>query len=235
MEDSTHELKPAFYDIVGAKLEECYISQSDLEEWREYQARRYPSKLNLDRVEEAINLAIDLEEERILKEKIGEWKSKQTDWNESNLRQLAYYEGQIDNLHGVIFANEEIFKLVKTDWDQASQLQRLSELYLKLGKPELAWEKIDASRTYLKNISNWKQMGLGRFIIENAFEVVISLSDPENEISQKSYFWALVEVIDMENLHLKLFQKIKDAAHIMGDQKTEEKFSATYEQEKSTR
>lgn len=222
---SKNELKEKFYEYIGESANLCNITQSDLKEWFSYKHSEYNDKFNPKNIEDEIQLAIDLDEKSTLIEKINQWKKNQENWNKQNLNELYYYEKLIKNIGGQIYANEKLFELITTDWDKAVMLQLLSELYLKSDKPVIAWNKIKESQAYLKRIKGWKDCGLGRFIVESAFDVVLYINDSEDVVVNEAFDWAVIEIQNMENLHLNLIEKTSKASEIMGDLKSRDKFS----------
>ncbi|PTM53331.1 hypothetical protein [Desmospora activa] len=229
--DAEHEWKSTFYDYVGEDRENCRINSSDLTRWREAKEKQYPSQLDMENIEDVIELAIDLEEKELLQEKVREWKSQQKDWDETTLNQLVVYERHCDNVAGVIAAQEELLRYKTTDWDIASQLRSLSEWYLKLGEADVAWAKIDTARHHLQHIPDWKRVGLGRMIVENAFDVVLLQNDANHPTCRVAYEWALEQIQALEGPHLNLLQKAAEAADIMGDERMEEQFLTAYVEE----
>lgn len=232
IEKEKPEIKETFYDYVGESPQDCYISESELIEWRKYLNEEYPEKLIINGVLDEIDLAIDLEEIEILNEKIEEWRNSKNSWTESELNQLNYYKGIVKDLSAQIWANEELLKLKSSDWDCASQLQQLSELLIQSNQFDQAWNRIKDSQKYLKRISDWKTVGLGRFIIENAFDVVIGINDKNDSNVKEAFKWASNNIKRMKNLHHNLLEKTIKAGELMGDIKLKDKFSNILKKER---
>jgi hypothetical protein len=222
---SENILKVKFYEYVGGSVNLCDITKSNLEEWFYHKSLEYNDSYKPDNIEDEIQLAIDLDENDILNEKINQWKKNQENWNEQNLNELYYYDKLIGNINGQIIAKEKLFILNTTDWDKAVILQILSELYLKSDNPFIAWNKIKESQTYLKEIKGWKDCGLGRSVIESAFDFILYANDPKDVIVNEAFDWAIREIQNMENLHLNLLEKTAKASDLMGDLKSRNKFS----------
>lgn len=229
--EAEHECKSTFYEYLGENAENCRINLAALTRWKEATEKQYPSQWNDENLEDVIQLAVDLGEKEILQEKIKGWKSRQRAWNESNLKQLVAYERYSDNVAGVIAAQEELLTFKKGDWEIASQLHSLSKSYLKLDKTDAAWSKIDTARKYLQQIPDWKQVGLGRMIVETVFEIVLSINDANHATSQVAYGWAVEQIKELKEPHLNLLQKAAEAADVMGDQHMEKQLLAAYEEE----
>jgi len=232
IEQEKPKIKEAFYDYVGESPKDCYISESELIEWKKYLNEEYPEKLIIKGVLDEIDLAIDLEETGILKEKIEEWRDSKNSWTESELNQLIYYTGIVKDLSAQIWANEELLKLKSSHWDCASQLQQLSKLLIQSNQFDQAWNRIKDSQKHLKRISDWKTVGLGRFIIENAFDVVIGINDKNDSNVQEAFKWASNNIKRMKNLHHNLLEKTIKAGELMGDIKLKDKFSKILKKER---
>lgn len=232
IEQEKPEIKEAFYYYVGESLKDCYISESELIEWKKYLNEEYPEKLIINGILDEIGLAIDLEEIEILNEKVNEWKSSKSSWTEIELYQLNYYKGIVKDISTQIWANEELLKFKTSDWDCASQLQQLSKLLIQNNQFELAWNKIKDSQKHLKRISDWKTVGLGQFIVENAFDVVLGINN-KNEINAKEAFkWASNNIKRMKNLNHNLLEKTIKAGELMGDIYLKDKFSKVLKKER---
>lgn len=234
IEQEKTEIKKAFYDYIGESPKDCYISESELTEWKKYLNEEYPDKLIINGILDEIDLAIDLEETEILKEKVEEWRYSKNSWTESELNQLNYYKGIVKDISAQIWANEELLKKKSSDWDCASQLQQLSQLLIQNNQFDQAWNRIEDSQKHLKGISDWKTVGLGRFMVENAFDIVLGIGNQEDEIVKAAFNWGSTEVKRMKNLHHNLLEKVAKSGELMGDFKLRDKFYKTLkvEQEK---
>ena len=220
----------AFYHHVGNSISECDISEQDFKEWKELLEDYYPSKLVIKNVEDEIDLAIELNETEILKEKIDEWEQSIQSWTQLNLKQLSNYKETIDDTKGQIWADEQLLEFLTTDWDKASGLQLFSELLLKINDIEKAWLRLKEIQIYVEQIPDWKIYGLGRAIIETYFDLVLSINNSHSQIAKEAFKWASKEVNDME-IHLNLVEKVMKAANLMGDTKISHKFKKIYESE----
>lgn len=224
VDKSNNESKKDFYEYIGKTIESLEITENDLKTWLTNKSLEFNDKPALENIEDEIQLAIDLDEKDILKKKILEWTESLKTWNDQTLRKLSYYEGLVDNVTGQISANEKLFEIKSSDRDKASSLQTLSQLYLKSNNPVVAWEKIKLAQSYLIRIHDWKEVGLGRFVVENAFDVVLCINDSNNLIVKEAFTWAIKEVHNMKNIHHNLLEKTGKAAELMGDIKSRDKF-----------
>lgn len=226
------ELAEVFWDYVGDSVDNCSISEAELSEWKGYLVEEYPDTLILEDIIDEIDLAIDLDEMEILQDKIDLWKGSKSSWSESDLNQLNYYQGLIEDLAGQIVTQGKLLQLATSDWDKAALFQRLSKLLIANCQLDSAWEKIKESQSYLQKISDWKTVGLGRFMIENAFDVVLGINDKENPIAQEAFQWSSQEVKNMENLHLNLLEKIVQGAALMEDLQLSNQYKKILKQER---
>jgi hypothetical protein len=214
------ELKEAFFDYMGDTAASCPVAADDLDEWWVIKGGWYKDVLVLDDIEEMIRLAKDLGETAIFREKVNAWKDMQKDWTKMQLSELSYYEKALKNMPGEIWANEQLFELQTDHFRKVSILDTLSSLYLQSGAPEMAWQKVKSAREYLPKIQGWRECGLGRSIVEKAFDIVLYWNDPQNEMGIEAFAWAGKEVKNMQNLHLNLTEKIALSATLMGVSKS---------------
>ena len=215
-----NEETEAIYEILGKTPKDCYHSEADIRKWKSRMKEWFPSEYNPN-LDEELQLAIDLGEDDILINKIEEWKKTISDWNTSTLNQLAYFSSLIEDNKGKLWANEELLKLKKTDWDRASQLQTNSKIYLELSDINGAWKSITKAHEYLQKNLDWKQYGLGRFIIESTLDIMLVIKDPMSDIPQTAFRFFKEEIKGMENLHHNLLRKIIQAAEQMKDNELE--------------
>lgn len=208
--------------FIGSTIKESSLSEKELEQWNKRQINNYPDILSFKNIEEEIDLAIDLEEVIIINNKIEEWKKLQTSWNENNLRLLTYYENLLNNNNGEIWAQEKLYEYKNTDWDKSSHLNILIRLYLKYGKIEKAVSKLKEVILILPKINNWKQFGLGRFLIEDAFDIVLFYNPDKYSFEVKNiYHWAIKIAIEMDknnySMHWDLLKKAIKSSNNMND------------------
>lgn len=226
--NSNDERKDSFFNYVGKTKETCHISLEELDNWKHRLKEWYPSILKLESLEDKMDMAIDLGEKDILQTTLNEWKDQQSNWSEDSLNLLTYYESTVGNLEGQIWAHEKLYDLISKDWDKASKLQMISKLYLKINRPKMAWEKLKlAIEQHLKNISDWKDYGIGRFIVENVFDVILTIDNPKDDSAIEAFDWARQTINNMnkENLHHNLLEKTAKAAELMGDTDVQNQFS----------
>ena len=232
IEQEKLEIKEAFYEYVGKSVKDCYISDNELSEWKNYLNKEYPEELIINGILDEIDLAIDLKEKEILEDKVEEWRNSKNSWTESELNQLNYYKGIVGDISSQIWANEELLKFKSSDWDFASQLQQISKLLIDDNQYVQAWNRIKDSQNYLNKISDWKTVGLGRFIVENAFDVVLGINNKHDKHVQEAFEWASKNIKKMKNWHHNLLDKTIQAAELMGDFKLRDKFSKILKKER---
>jgi len=223
LKENSNEETEAFYELLGKTSKDCFYSDKDVNEWTSRMKEWFPSEYNPSLVEE-IQLAVDLGEDEILLSRIEEWKKTVSEWNASTLNELAYYSGLVQDNNGKIWANEELLKLKTTDWDKASQLQINSSLYLELDNNADAWRSIQKAHELLQSNLEWKQYGLGRFIMENTLDVILAIKDPKSDITEVAYRFFKEQIKGMENLHHDLMRKTIKVAEQLKNKELEEEF-----------
>ncbi|UII26059.1 hypothetical protein LVD15_22565 [Fulvivirga maritima] len=225
-------VKDAFYEYVGMSANTCYISETELEKWKEYLAEVYPDELIINGILDEIQLAIDLDETDILKQKVKEWYHSKSSWSKDELNNLVYFTKIIQDVSTQIWANEELLKFKSSDWDFACQLLYISELLIQQNFYDQAWKRIKEAHQYLERISEWNTAGLGRDLVECSFDIVLGVDDKNNSIAKEAFQWASDNVKQMENLHLDLLEKIIQAGNLMGDSGLNHQFSEILEKER---
>ena len=218
-------------EVVGKTKEECCFSNLEIEEWQARLDAEYPLEYKPADIEDEIQLAVELNEYEIVKQKVKEWKESITEWTENQLKEASYYFGLTKAFNEQIWANAALLKFKTTEWDKAAQLQSLSKLYNTYGLPTKAWESINKAHKYLAKNKDWKKIGLGRFIIESTFDIVITINNADDKISVKAFKLASKEIKGMKNLHLNLLRKVVKAGEIMADSKFIAKFNRVLKKE----
>ncbi|MFK7932366.1 MAG: hypothetical protein AB8G22_02580, partial [Saprospiraceae bacterium] len=211
------ERAESFYEYMGQSVAECNVLNEDLAQWSANLNDWFPTQLTFANIVEEIDFLIKIEERELLKSKIIAWEQIETDWSEINLQQLAYYKGLVNDTAAQIQAKEQLFLQKTTAWDKISALQDLSKLYLKVQQSSAAWQKLKAIQPFIKDIPAWKSVGLGRFAVEAAFDIVINLADAHNQVAQEAFLWAATELSDFENWHLNLLKKAVQSCVLMED------------------
>ncbi|WP_337085138.1 hypothetical protein [Elizabethkingia anophelis] len=220
------------YNYIGKNIENCSISDDEFQQWKKNLDKYYPNKLQLNNIEDEIELAMDLNETEILKQKIDEWEQSVQSWTKEKLQTLSYYKRWIDDIKGQIWATEHLLEFHTTDWDKASALQHLSELLLKINDFEQTWIRLQQMRKHLRQIPDWKIYGLGRVAVEIHIDLVLSIGNSDNPIAKEAFKWASDAVRKMKNLHLNFIEKVSTSASLMGDIQLSNKFKKKYSLEK---
>jgi hypothetical protein len=218
VERSSHELKSRFWEKMGATPQACYIEEEDLQSWWETVNQSFPRSLDQFSLEDEINLAIDLRETEVLKEKLIQWKQQQTEWTEDSLSKLACYEKSTGHVEGEIHARERIAALKTDPWAIASELEELSSLYLQANLPDRAWATVQKGQSFLSQIEDWKLYGLGRSYMETTINIILHINNCQDAISQQAFQWVSQRIIQMKNLHLNLIRKMADASKLMNNE-----------------
>lgn len=221
------EGKKELMNCVGKTAASCHWDEEELDEWREGMSSYFPDKLVLDSLEDEVRFAIELDDKAILGEKIAQWKQEQSSWSEENYNQLYWWERYAGNAEGQIWAKIHELEMLQEPKEKASALLTLTELQLEMGDGEAAWEQIQLAIPELKLVKDWQQIGLGRFFLECAFEVVLKVQAMNQIMAHMAYEWAIEEVPSLERLHLNLLEKAADAALLMMDTESAERFQQT--------
>jgi len=213
------EDKLSFFELAGETKEECYFSEAEIEKWKACLDKLYPEEYKFEHIKEEIQLAIELEEYDILKEKVNQWSQSISTWTINQLHDASYYFKLLKDSHQQIWVNEQLVNHQNTEWDKASQLQTLAQLYNKHGFPIKAWEKINQAHQYMIQNQDWKQVGLGRFIIETTFEIIININNINDKTAVEAFELVSKEIRGVKNLHLSLLEKAVKAGQIMNNSK----------------
>ena len=224
VDQSNIEAKEDFYTIVGNSASSCHIDTDSLNEWVRNKMRYYD--ITRDDLESQMYLAAELKEIEILQEKIAQWKSAQEHWNKEKLNLLYSYEGLAGNISGQLAAYEQLLILETDDWSKCVLILQLTQLFLKIGNVDLAWDKIKSSQQHLRNLPDWKNVGLGRSIMESIFDIILAFNDPQKSEAKQALSWATRELNNMDNLYPDFIRKAVKSARLMGDAGAYESFSS---------
>lgn len=220
------------YNYIGNSIEDCNISENDFMRWKKNLDKYYPNKLELNNIEDEIELAMDLNETEIIKEKIDEWEHSIQSWTKEKLQTLSYYKRWIGDIKGQIWATERLLEFHPTGWDKAFAFQQLSELFLKIEDFEQTWARLQQMRMHLQQVPDWKIYGLGRTAVELHIDLVLSIKNPDNPVAKEAFKWTSEIVVKMKNLHLNLIEKVSTSARLMGNIKLSNKFKKKYDSER---
>lgn len=228
---STHELKNEFYECMGDSAENCFISEQELIEWKEQQSGYYPAVLTFNTIDDEIYLALDLGERDILNEKVDEWKALQTEWDEKTYLSASYFATLTGNKKDEIWAFEGAYTFKSTPWDKVSHLLELSRLYLENNEAKNAWNKIIIAQNYLPLVEDWHGCGLGWFIVERAFEIVLLINNSEDETGIEAYKWGTYEALNLNYRSAFLLKKMVQATTLMNDANGNSEYNAMLNKE----
>ncbi len=220
---SENNLKQSFYEYVGDDAASCYITDDALFEWRMFVEQQY-SITGKRTIEDDIQLALDLNEQNILSDRITEWINMQKIWDEKTYTILSNYEKMRNNIIGEIAALEKIIDIIQTPWDKAIYTNSLNNLYLATGETLKPWLRLKEVQNYLINIPNWQQIGLGRFLVENAIDITLLIGNAKDAVAIAAYKWGIEQAHKMDGFHLNLLEKLAKAADMMGSYKNSKKY-----------
>lgn len=185
---------------------------------------------NLD-LEEYIDLTLALQEFSHARELIDLWQQEQTEWDEKTLSILRYWHSRRKDLLGELETLEKISALSLASGDSkqiCSDLQSLARKQIELGLMAEARQTLLQVQNDLPRVPRWETIGLGRFIIEDCMDVIIHLSDKDQQSAL--WAWASPYLSTMENKHGNLCQKGAAAATLMGDPGLAERMTAIWEE-----
>lgn len=227
------EVAERFYHLIAETIEEARegYSPAHMKEWWAHRQEYFEDTFAPQSLTEEIDMAIELEEREIMLAKIAEWENTVENWDESALGELKYYKQVSGDLEGQIRASEALLEYKETDWDRTSHLQEIAKLYLKANRPHAAWANLQAAHPHLYRVEGWKDVGLGRFILEATFDIVLQLQAPKDKAANEAYTWGKQHIPEMGNLHLNLLEKAAQAGRMMRDPAFAEIYQRRWEQE----
>lgn len=206
---SDSEWRERFYNIVGESRECCLISPEELNEFESNLEARLDNSLNT--IKKQIDLAFELKEMDIAKEKVAQWKVDKLEWTADEAILLCSYERRLGNTEGEIAANELAFSLESREFMIEILLSTLCELYIKMGRPLKAWERIQA-RLAVAHLEGLCMIRL--------FELVSYFASAEDPLAVEVFACAMRELslIPPGQMGMILAATAKDAARKMGDE-----------------
>ncbi|WP_124726783.1 hypothetical protein [Staphylospora marina] len=150
-------------------------TEEDIEKFFYELSLRFPTRIEDERVETLFDRAIifgdDQEAERLfrLMEEAGEISDAS----------LYYYAKKIKNYDKAIHYRRKSLKTSTKEWDQASLLQDIAELYCLKGEYANAFNTALTWEPLLKHL-NWKETGLGRSLIETLLDISLGLHEEDD-------------------------------------------------------
>ena len=124
----------------------------------------------------------------------------------------------IQNLGGMIEAQQALLAFDTQDWDKASRLRDLTDLHLQNHDLPQALQCIQALQSFHHHFKEWRKLGLGRFIAEQYLAYVLAAKAAHPEASAQVYIWAKALTMGMENMHWNLLEKLIAVHEGYGDQ-----------------
>ena len=231
------DLREAFHDLLGAVPEQCKISEQDLEKWRARQARAYPQPLVFRSLEDEIEFLLELGEQELARSKISEWRATAFQPTEQGWSQWLSWQRCLQNLDGMIEAQQALLALEADqadDWDRASRLRDLTGLYLQQGDMGAALQGIQALQTFQLHFKEWRKLGLGRFIAELYLDYVLAAQAGNADASAQVYGWAKVLTQGMKAMHWNLLEKLIAVHQAYGNQKLARRYRLLLRREKAS-
>lgn len=212
------DLREAFHDYLGATPAQCEITEQALEQWRALQTKAYPVPLVLRSLEEEIEFLLELGEQTLAEAKINEWRATAFKPTPEGWSQWRSWQRCIQNLGGMIEAQQALLAFDTQDWDKASRLRDLTDLHLQNHDLPQALQCIQALQSFHHHFKEWRKLGLGRFIAEQYLAYVLAAKAAHPEASAQVYIWAKALTMGMENMHWNLLEKLIAVHEGYGDQ-----------------
>ena len=228
------DLREAFHDFLGATPAQCKISEQDLEKWRGRQARAYPQPLAFQSLDDEIEFLLELGEQDLARSKIKEWRATSFQPTAQGWSQWLSWQRCIQNLDGMIEAQQALLALEVDDWNRASRLRDLTGLYLQQGDMGAALQGIHALQTFRPHFKEWRNLGLGRFIAELYLDYVLAAQASNADASAQVYGWAKVLTQGMKAMHWNLLEKLIAAHQAYGNQKLARRYWLLLRREKAS-
>ncbi|MCF6407204.1 hypothetical protein L3C95_30185 [Chitinophaga filiformis] len=214
VDSSQSEWKDAFYAIAGPSRDRCNISTEILDDFE--QRLQFQLEASLDDTEDQIELAIELDEKDIIREKVAQWKTEKQEWTAAEATALDYYEQLLGNTEGRIAANELALTLESRDFMKENILNNLCALYLKTGNTLMAWDRMQSSLA-MADPNHW----LSGDVVARLFEIVCALNSPEHPIAAEAFSRGMRELplLPPAQLRSTLKEMAGKATIMMGDKK----------------
>ncbi|MDR0213761.1 MAG: hypothetical protein LBJ15_07115 [Comamonas sp.] len=226
------DLREAFHDYLGVAPTQCGISEQELEQWRERQARAYPEPLVLRSLDEEIEFLLELGEQTLAQAKIDEWRAKAFEPTPEGWSQWRSWQRSVQNLGGMIEAQQALLAFDTEDWDKASRLRDLTDLHLQNHDLPQALQCIQTLQAFSAYFKEWRKLGLGRFIAEQYLNYVLAAKASHPDASAQVYAWARTLTKGMENMHWNLLEKLIEVHEVYGDRALATRYRVVLERER---
>lgn len=150
----------------------------DLDEWWENLSSRYPEREAEEELLELYDRSIYFGNKDLAREYLEQWQRNEpeSEHKDSVLRS-AYIE--LGEFPKAIALTLKELETKETNWDRASCLHSLLKLYSQTQDSVEGLKTIQSIDAEFKQFDNWKDVGLGRMAVHEAFEYVLSIRDVE--------------------------------------------------------
>ena len=223
---SQHESKSFVLEYVLNEDSTPRYAQTDVdEEWNRLLAR-FPRDPTSEPPMVWIDRAVALDEIQQGRDLLDDYEHRNPDTRKDN----SYTWELLGDVARAIESKQLVLDDADSSWDRVFCSTSLAKLYLKNQQPTEAWQMISGCAALLPDIDGWHEVGLGRSLVETAFEIVTARGAPNLE-RPAVYQWALERFKELAGAHLVLLQKANAAAREMNDQRQAKKFQRLADQE----
>lgn len=171
------------YPEIYEDIKDCF-SFLDMDAWWSHTSKRFPDSETEESLLELYQRNIYFENYDQAKSYLEQWKQREPESKQKeNTLKYAYTElGEYAK--AVEILKREIGEK-ETNWDRASYFRDLLSLYTKMKEPKEGLDVIKSINKEFKRFNDWRDVGLGRMAIHEAFEYALATEDLE--IAKQSF------------------------------------------------
>lgn len=177
---------PDMYDEFEGGFSSMNLAET-LDDWWINLSKQFPANESDEPLLELYKRNVYFENLTTAKDYLEKWKKVEPESDQKD-SMLKYAYTELGEFYQAIDLVKKELETKETNWDRASCNQDLLKLYTKLGSPAEGLEVIKAIDDEFNQFDDWKQVGLGRMAVHEAFEFALAAKD--KEISKLSFKYA---------------------------------------------
>ncbi|PCJ29154.1 MAG: hypothetical protein COA99_19720 [Moraxellaceae bacterium] len=174
-EEYVFQNDPELYDEVKGGFSSMGLAEN-LDSWWNKLSNRFPESESDEPIFGLYERSIYFEDKELAKKYLKKWKESATE-SEQKDSTLKYAYIELGEFTKAIELVKKELVSKKTNWDKASSNQDLLKLYTKMGGAEEGLDIIKAIDKQFIQFDNWRQVGLGRMAVHEAFEYTLASND----------------------------------------------------------
>lgn len=219
-------------EILGLLLDEpgaAVYTEEEIDAWLAGKAQYFARAPEQESVECWLERAFAVGATELAKELLAEWKNGRAR-NAAFFRSLAFYSEQLQDYAAVAEARSSLLEHEGDRFTRAAVLCDLAKAERRAGRPERALAALEQAALLHKAAPDWRGIGLGRFFVQECFEVAAACQPAE---AQRAFRLGDSFARDTPRLPLVALEAGIHAAHRAGDRVSAQSYRRLTTQERA--